>query len=343
VARYRPEPAFDSARRARDAVLLVNLGTPDAPTARAVRRYLGEFLADPRVVEIPRALWLPLLHGVILPVRAAQSAEKYASIWLAEGSPLAVHTERQARLLRDWLDTRLGHDAPLVDYAMRYGRPSLPERLDRLRAAGCERILLLPLYPQYAASTTASVVDALGAWLARTRNQPEVRCIKHYHEHPAYIAALAAQVRRHWEAHGRAAPLVMSFHGLPKFSIERGDPYYRECQRSAQLLAGALNLSEREWRLTFQSRFGRTEWLQPYTQPTLVELARGGQRRVDVVCPGFVADCLETLEELGIVARRAFLEAGGGEFNLLACLNEAPEWIDALGALVRENLWSARG
>jgi ferrochelatase len=339
VARYRPEPAFDPSRAARDAVLLVNLGTPDAPTAQAVRRYLAEFLADPRVVEIPRALWLPLLHGVILPVRAAQSAHKYASIWSPEGSPLAVHTDRQARLLRDWLDMRLGRDAPLVEYAMRYGRPSMPERLDRLRAAGCERILVLPLYPQYAASTTASAVDALGAWLARARNLPEVRCIKHFHEHPAYIAALAAQVRRHWDAHGRAAPLVMSFHGLPKFSIERGDPYHRECQRTAQLLAGALNLSEREWRLTFQSRFGRTEWLQPYTQPTLVELARGGQRRVDVVCPGFVADCLETLEELGIVARRAFLEAGGSEFNLLACLNESPEWIDALGALVREQLW----
>ena len=343
MARYRPEPAFDPSRGARDAVLLVNLGTPDAPTAQAVRRYLAEFLADPRVVEIPRALWLPLLRGVILPVRAAQSAHKYASIWLAEGSPLAVHTERQARLLRDWLDVRLGRDAPLVEYAMRYGRPSIPERLDRLRAAGCERILVLPLYPQYAASTTASAVDALGAWLARARNLPEVRCMKHYHDHPAYIAALAAQVRRHWDAHGRAAPLVMSFHGLPKFSIERGDPYYRECQRTAQLLAAALNLSEREWRLTFQSRFGRTEWLQPYTQPALVELARGGQRRVDVVCPGFVADCLETLEELGIVARRAFLEAGGGEFNLLACLNESPEWIDALGALVRENLWTGRG
>ena len=339
MARYRPEPAFDSARRARDAVLLVNLGTPDAPTAPAVRRYLAEFLADPRVVEIPRALWLPLLYGAILPVRARQSAEKYASIWLAEGSPLAVHSERQARLLRDWLDPRLGADAPTVEYAMRYGRPSIGERLDRLHAAGCERIVVVPLYPQYAASTTASVVDALGEWLAGARNQPEVRCVKHFHEHPAYIAALAAQVRRHWDAHGRSAPLVMSFHGLPKFSVERGDPYQRECRRTAQRLGEALGLAESEWRLTFQSRFGRTEWLQPYTQPTLVELARGGTRRVDVLCPGFVTDCLETLEELGIVARRAFLEAGGGEFNLLPCLNESPEWIDALGALVREQLW----
>jgi ferrochelatase len=226
---------------------------------------------------------------------------------------------------------------------MRYGRPSLPERLDSLRSGGCERILVVPLYPQYAASTTASVVDALGAWLARARNIPEIRFVKHFHVHPAYIAALAAQVRRHWDARGRSAPLVMSFHGLPKFSIERGDPYHDECQQTARLLAGALGLNEEEWRITFQSRFGRTEWLQPYTEPTLVELARGGLRRADVFCPGFVADCLETLEELGIVARRAFLAAGGSEFNLLPCLNESPEWIAALGALVREQLWAGRG
>ncbi len=339
MARYRPEPAFDPDRSGRDAVLLVNLGTPDAPTPAAVRRYLAEFLADPRVVEIPRAIWLPLLYGVIVPLRARQSAEKYASIWDAEGSPLAVHTARQARLLRDWLDERLGRDAPQVEFAMRYGRPSIAEQLDRLRAAGCERILVLPLYPQYAASTTASVVDALGGWLARARNQPEVRCVRHFNEHPAYIAALAAQVRRHWQAKGRSAPLVMSFHGLPKFSVERGDPYQRECERSARRLGEALGLADNEWRLSFQSRFGRTEWLQPYTQPTLVELARGGARRVDVICPGFAADCLETLEELGIVARRAFIEAGGAEFNLIPCLNESAEWIDALGALVRENSW----
>jgi len=345
VARYRPEPRIethrDRAGGVRDAVLLVNLGTPDAPTARAVRRYLAEFLADPRVVELPRALWLPLLYGVILPVRAGQSARKYASIWLAEGSPLAVHTERQARLLRDWFGARRGSEAPRVDYAMRYGRPSMSDRLDALRAAGCDRILLVPLYPQYAASTTASISDALGAWLARTRDIPEVRVVKHFHEHAAYIAALAASVRRHWEANGRGAPLVMSFHGLPKYTVERGDPYFHECHRTARLLAGALGLDEADWKITFQSRFGRTEWLQPYTEPTLVELARAGARRVDVVCPGFVADCLETLEELGIAGKHAFLGAGGSEFHLLACLNEAPEWIEALGDLVREQGWPA--
>lgn len=342
MPRFRPEPAFDHARPARDAVLLVNLGTPEAPTTAAVRRYLAEFLADPRVVEIPRPLWLAILYGVILNFRPAQSARKYAEIWTPDGSPLAVHTARQTMLLAERLRSRLGANAPLVEYAMRYGKPSVAETLQHLRAAGCERLLVLPLYPQYAASTTASVMDSISAWLAAARNVPEIRFLKHFHDHEAYIRALAALVRRHWQVHGRGSMLVMSFHGLPRYTLERGDPYHCECHKTARLLAEALGLGAKEWTLTFQSRFGRTAWLQPYTEPTLIELARGGTQRVDVVCPGFVSDCLETLEEIGIGGKQAFLTHGGREFHLVPCLNESPEWIDALALVASEHLWPAR-
>ncbi|HUJ87135.1 MAG TPA: ferrochelatase [Burkholderiales bacterium] len=336
--RFRPEPVLEHAGVARDGILLVNLGTPAAPTPGAVRRYLAEFLSDPRVVEIPRALWLPVLYGVILTLRPARSAPKYAEIWTPEGSPLAVHTARQAALLR----ARLGAQAPEVVHAMRYGEPGVGAGLDRLRAAGCDRILVVPLYPQYAASTTASTCDAVGAWLARTRNLPELRFVKHYHDDPRYVAALAAGVRRHWDAHGRGERLVMSFHGLPRFTLERGDPYHSECQATGRLLAQALDLAPDQYLVTFQSRFGRAEWLQPYTEPTLIALAQQGIGRVDVVCPGFVADCLETLEEIGIGARQAFLTSGGREFQLVPCLNEAPEWIDALAAICAAHGWAPR-
>ncbi|MGH8747116.1 MAG: ferrochelatase, partial [Burkholderiales bacterium] len=214
--------------------------------------------------------------------------------------------------------------------------------LDRLRAAGCDRILVVPLYPQYAASTTGSTCDAVGTWLARTRNVPELRSVKHFHDHPAYIAALAAGVKRHWHEHGRGDRLLMSFHGLPRFALERGDPYHCECQATGRLLAQALGLTADQYVVTFQSRFGRAEWLQPYTEPTLIELARRGVGRVDVVCPGFVADCLETLEEIGIGARRAFLANGGREFQLVPCLNESPAWIDALAGICAAHAWARR-
>jgi ferrochelatase len=336
--RFRPEPAFDHAASARDGILLANLGTPAAPTTGAVRRYLAEFLSDPRVVEIPRALWLPILYGVILAVRPARSARKYAEIWTPEGSPLAVHTARQAALL----GALLGAQASRVEHAMRYGEPSVAGAFDRLRRAGCDRVLVVPLYPQYAASTTASTFDAVCAWLARSRNVPELRFVKHFHDHPAYIDALAAGVKRQWDAHGRGDRLVMSFHGLPRFALERGDPYHCECQATGRLLAEALGLAPEQYVVTFQSRFGRAEWLQPYTEPTLIELARQGVSRVDVVCPGFVADCLETLEEIGIGGKRAFLSSGGREFRLVPCLNEAPEWIDALAAICAAHGWPPR-
>ena len=277
-----------------------------------MRSYLAEFLADPRVVGLPRWLWLPILHGVVLRTRPARSAEKYAAIWTPEGSPLAAHTAKQAQLL----SSQLGIP---VEHAMRYGEPSIASALRRLPG---EDVTALPLYPQYSASATASVADRLPAGM---------RMVRDFHAHPAYIAALAASVRRHWQAHGRSPLLLMSFHGLPK---RGGEVYQKQCIATATLLADKLQMNEKEWRVTFQSRFGYAEWLQPYTEPTLVELAASGTRRVDIFCPGFVADCLETLEEIGISGKNRFLQAGGAEFHLLPCLNQSPEWIEALAAIV---------
>lgn len=322
------------------AILLVNLGTPEAPTAPAVRRYLAEFLGDRRVVDLPRWLWLPILHGIILNTRPAKSAAKYATIWTPEGSPLKVHTERQAKLLKGYLSVRRHNvtEDLLVDWAMRYGNPSIPAALDRLRDAGATRFLVLPLYPQYAGSTTASTQDAVDAWVARQRTPPAIILLSDYHRDAGYIGALAASVRAHWERSGRGDKLVMSFHGIPQRAVERGDPYADQCHATAQALAAALGLPPDAWLATFQSRFGAAKWLQPYTQPTLEALARDGVRRVDVICPGFPADCLETLEEIAMECREAFLEHGGKAFNYIPCLNERDEWINALVDLCLANL-----
>jgi len=298
-------------------VLLVNLGTPAAPTTQAVRNYLAEFLSDPRVVELPRFVWLPILHGIVLRRRPKRSAAKYASIWTPEGSPLAVHTARQAQLLRASLP------GMQVEHAMRYGEPSIAAALKKLPA----NPLVLPLYPQYSRATTESVRDRLPTG---------TRMIESFHDDRRYIAALAQSVQRHWESRGRAELFIMSFHGLPQRSVEHGDPYEKQCRETARLLGAALGLADAQWKLTFQSRFGAAKWLEPYTLPTLVELAKSGLRKVDVVCPGFISDCLETLEEIGIEARRAFLAAGGTEFSLIPCLNESSEWIDAMARIVRE-------
>jgi ferrochelatase len=339
MSRYLTEPAFAHGTPPRVAVLLANLGTPDEPTAPALRRYLKQFLSDPRVVEIPRAVWLPILHGIILNTRPAKSASKYAAIWTAEGSPLRVHSERQAKLLRGWLG-QAGHRELVVDYAMRYGEPSLGGRLAQMKLQNCTRILVVPLYPQYAASTTASTFDAVARHLEASRNLPELRFVRGFHDRPGYIAALAASVNRYWHDHGRPDKLVMSFHGLPRFSLDRGDPYHCECQKTARLLAEQLGLQPGQYVVSFQSRFGRAEWLKPYTQATLEELARSGTARADVLCPGFVADCLETLEEIAMECRSAFLQAGGRDFHYLPALNESPEWIAALGELVLQHLGS---
>jgi len=335
--RYLPEPEHRHGTVAGTAILLINLGTPDAPTPRAVRRYLKQFLSDPRVIEIPRALWLPILHGFVLNTRPKKSARKYASIWCPEGSPLKVHTEKQARLLGGHFESRIS--MPLtVEFAMRYGEPSIGGTLVRLKAAGCERVLVLPMYPQYAASTTASALDQVAEFLRRTRNVPEIRLVKHFHDHPSYVGALANLVQEHWRRSGRPDKLVMSFHGLPRFSLARGDPYHSECHETARLLAERLELSERQWLIAFQSRFGRAEWIEPYTASTLADYGRQGVRRVDVICPGFVADCLETLEEIGIEGRKIFLGAGGREFHLLSCLNERDDWIRALADIAQQRL-----
>jgi ferrochelatase len=328
---FAPEPPFRHGEAARTAVLIVNLGTPDAATPKAVRRYLAEFLSDPRVVEIPRFVWWPILHGIVLRTRPAASARKYASVWMKEGSPLKVWTEKQALLLAGYLGQR-GRPV-LVRHAMRYGEPSVASALDALRAAGAERILILPLYPQYAAATTASVADAVAAWLRRRRNVPELRFVKHFHDDAGYIGALARRVSDHWMTHGRPDRLVLSFHGLPQRSLSLGDPYHCECLKTGRLLTERLKLREDNVVVTFQSRFGKAEWLKPYTAPTLVALAKEGVGRVDVFCPGFVADCLETLEEIDQEARAAFLAAGGKEFGYIPCLNDQHDGIAALAAI----------
>lgn len=323
-----PEPPFRHGAEPTTAVLLVNLGTPDEPTPAALRRYLAEFLSDPRVVEIPRLVWLPILHGILLRVRPAKSARKYESIWMPEGSPLQVWSSRQATLLRGYLGER-GHPVE-VRHAMRYGNPGVGAVLDELKAAGASRILVLPMYPQYSGPTTASAFDAVFAWGRQVRHLPELRFVNRYHDHPGYIDALAQRVQHHWQAEGKPDRLVLSFHGVPKRTLLLGDPYHCECLKTARLLGERLGLGTNELVVTFQSRFGKAVWLQPYTEPTLIELAGQGVKRVDVMCPGFTADCLETLEEIDQEAREAFLQAGGQEFHYIPCLNDSHPWIAAL-------------
>lgn len=334
--RFRKEQAYTHGTLSRTGIVLVNLGTPDAPTPAAVRRYLKQFLSDPRVVEIPKAVWRPILYGLVLPFRSSRSAAKYASIWTKEGSPLKLHTEKQAQLLRGYLGER-GHQVR-VAYGMRYGNPSLSQALDRLAADGCDRILVLPAYPQYSATTTASIFDAVFDHYSRVRNMPELRLVKHYHDHDAYIRALGKSVLAHWETHGRGDKLMISFHGLPKRNLLLGDPYHCECHKTARLLAGRLGLAQQDYVVAFQSRFGKAEWLQPYTAPTLQKLAREGVGRVDVICPGFTADCLETLEEIALEARQSFLTAGGKEFHYISCLNESHAWIGALAEIAEQHM-----
>ncbi|MDR7092677.1 ferrochelatase [Hydrogenophaga laconesensis] len=333
---FRPEPTIPHGQPARTAIVYCNLGTPDEPTAPALRRYLAEFLGDPRVVEIPRLAWLPILHGIILRTRPAKSAAKYASIWTPEGSPLKVWTEKQATLLRGYLGER-GHQVT-VRHAMRYGNPSIPAVLDELKAQGVARVLVLPAYPQYSGTTTASVIDAVTAWSSPVRSLPELRFVNRYHDDPGYIQALARTIRAHWMSHGRGDHLVMSFHGVPERTLKLGDPYHCECRKTARLLGEALGLSQDRYTLTFQSRFGKAKWLEPYTEPTLVAMAQKGLKNVDVVCPGFTSDCLETLEEINMEARHAFLEAGGQQFQYIPCVNDSPEWIRALADLAERHL-----
>jgi ferrochelatase len=339
---FRPEPAFQHGQPARVGVLLCNLGTPDEPTAAATRRYLAEFLSDPRVIEIPRAVWKPILHGVILRTRPAKSAAKYRTIWTPEGSPLLVWSRKQAIMLRGYLGER-GHDVE-VRLAMRYGNPSVASQLDELRAQGCTRILVVPLYPQYSGTTTASVYDAVAGWAQQARHVPELRFVNRFHDDPGYIRALAHSVQQHWQTHGRPDKLVVSFHGVPERTLTLGDPYHCECLKTARLLAERLALKDGEWVVSFQSRFGKAKWLEPATQTVLEQLGRAGTHRVDLVCPGFVADCLETLEEIAIEGQESFKAAGGQEFHYIPCLNDDPVWLAALSEIVQDHLqgWPTR-
>lgn len=315
----------------RIGVMLVNLGTPDAPDAPAVRRYLRQFLSDRRVVEIPPLLWQPLLRGVILPFRASRSAEAYRAIWTPQGSPLAVNTMAQ----RDALQARLGDDA-IVRYAMCYGQPAVADVLAEMRAAGCDRILFAPLYPQYCAATTAAATDALFDALKRLRWQPAIRTLPPYADDPAYIAALAASVRAALAPLDPAPDaLLVSFHGMPERTRDLGDPYDGQCRRTAALLEQALDMP---LTLAFQSRFGRAKWLEPATDAELERLARSGVRHIAVIAPGFAADCIETLEELGLRGREQFLEAGGERLTYIPALNASPTGIDMLETLVRREL-----
>jgi protoporphyrin/coproporphyrin ferrochelatase len=340
---FRPEPPYRHDRVPVTAVLLCNLGTPQAPTPQALRRYLAEFLSDPRVVEIPRLIWWPILHGIILRTRPAKSAAKYASIWTPQGSPLKVWTERQAQLLQDWL-TQRGHQVT-VQHAMRYGSPSMAATLDALKAQGAQRVLILPAYPQYSGATTASMADAVSRWSLHVRTLPELRYVQRYHDHPAYIDALAQGIESRWQTHGRGQKLVLSFHGMPQRTLQLGDPYHCECLKTARLLAQRLGLSEQDYVVTFQSRFGRAKWIEPYTEPTVVALAQAGIKHIDIACPGFVSDCIETLEEIDQEVRLAYTQAGGETMNYVACLNDSPSWIDALGqdGQVRQAAALARG
>jgi ferrochelatase len=321
----------------RIGVLLVNLGTPDAPTPRAVRRFLREMLSDPRLVELPRLLWLPILHGLVLPLRPRRSALAYRKIWTSEGSPQLVIGRRLADRLAAMLSRHL--DSSLaVAIAMTYGSPSIPDALARLWESGVRRIIVLPLYPQYASVTTASAFDRITNELRRWHSGvPELRFINGYHDDPAYIDALRASVAEYWDREGRDAHLLMSFHGMPQRLVERGDPYYRNVQRTAELLAQALALRPPEWSVSFQSRFGYQEWLRPYTDEALADLAARGIRRVTVACPGFAVDCLESLEEIAMTARERFIAAGGERLAYVPALNERTDHVEFLARLIARN------
>jgi ferrochelatase len=335
---YQTEPQYTHGTPEKTAVLLINLGTPDAPTPVAVRRYLKEFLSDPRVIEIPKPVWWLILNGIILNTRPKQSAAKYQSIWLPEGSPHKVYTDRLTNQLRSYLAERTQGAPLVVDYAMRYGNPSIPEVLQRLKEQNCQRILLVPLYPQYAASTVATALDKVFDSVSQMRNAPALRTIKHFPGDPGYIKTSAQNIRDYWTLHGRPDKLVMSFHGLPRFTLDKGDPYHCECMKSGRLIAEELGLAKDQYLITFQSRFGRAEWLQPYTAATLKELGKQKTKRVDVACPGFITDCLETLEEINMEVRNEFIHAGGGEYRYIPCLNARPDWVQALTDIVMDNL-----
>lgn len=335
--KYQGVSHFRHQQPSKIGVLITNLGTPDAPTPSALRRYLAEFLADPRVVEVPRLLWFFILHGVILRIRPRRSAHSYKTVWTEAGSPLMVHTLAQRDALRASLQPHWGDDL-LVECAMRYGNPSMASALESMQQQGVRKLVVLPLYPQYSASTSASTFDALAEDFTQRRWLPDLRFISHYHDFPAYIEAMAVQIENHWAQHGRADKLLLSFHGIPLSYLTNGDPYHCECYKSSRLLAERLGLAENEYMTTFQSRFGREPWLQPYTDFTLKALPEQGVKSVQIFCPGFSSDCLETIEEIDVENRGYFLAAGGEKFQYISALNAEPAHISALAELINNEL-----
>lgn len=328
-------------------VILVNLGTPQAPTAFAVARYLRQFLSDPRVVEVPRLLWWLLLNFLIIPLRSKKVSNNYRSIWLDDGSPLKVITERQVAALQTAFDKERCEDKTsggknrreyICRYAMTYGDQSIASSVKSLRDRGVNKIVILPLFPQYSASTTAAVYDQLAELVKKYRHIPDIRVVHHYYDRPDYIAALANSVRQHWQKNGQAACLLMSFHGIPKKYVDQGDPYYAQCLETARALAQKLDLSSQQWAFSFQSRFGRLEWVKPYTDVVLQKWGARGLESVDVICPAFSSDCLETLEEIDQENRQLFMQAGGGKFAMIPCLNDASLHIQLFKDLVYSQL-----
>jgi ferrochelatase len=344
MSRFINEQDYFHGKSECTGILLVNLGTPDAPDKASLRSYLKEFLSDPRVVEIPKIIWNIILYGIILNKRPAASAEKYKKVWTEDGSPLMSISRQQHKALQKEMEIRFNGPVK-IELAMRYGNPSIPDGLLKLKAAGARRLLVLPLYPQYCAATNATTFDKVFDELKRWRWMPELRLVNHYHDHPGYIEALASSVLEHWEKHPRGQLLVMSFHGIPKRNLMLGDPYHCECHKTARLLAKELNLRPEEWRVTFQSRFGKAEWLQPYTDKTMQALPGEGIKNVDVLCPGFAADCLETLEEIQEENREYFQHAGGENYHYIPALNTNTKHIHALADIIQQHTqgWAETG
>lgn len=335
--RYINTSQFDHQQADKVGVLITNLGTPDAPTKPALKRYLKQFLSDPRVVEVPRLLWWLVLNGVILQFRPKRSAKAYATVFTDQGSPLLFHTQAQANALAAKFSAA-GRDDVVVDFAMRYGNPSIESVLDKMFKQGVRKLVVLPLYPQYSASTSASTFDAIAENFVQRRWLPDLRFVSQYADYPPFIAAAVARIQRHWQLHGTADKLIFSYHGIPKRYLTNGDPYHCQCYKTSRLIAEALGLNSEQYLTTFQSRFGREEWLKPYTDHTLKSLPARGVKAVQIFCPGFSADCLETIEEIAIENKEYFLQAGGERYEYISALNDEPEHIDALYQLISDNI-----
>lgn len=331
--KFQIEPQLSFEQQNKIGVLLMNLGTPNSPRAEDVKPFLRDFLSDTRVVELPKILWQPFLRGVIMPLRSKMSAQNYERVWLKEGSPLAVFTQRQCDGLRQRLSDQI-----YVEYAMTYGEPSVTNVVAKMKANGVGRLLVLPLFPQYAASSSGAALDKVLNQLLQQRNQMSIRTVSRFFNYSSYIKALAAQIRAYRAQHGAGEKLMFSFHGIPQAQHDKGDPYQHECHATAKLVASELNLNEQDYVVSFQSQFGKAKWIAPSTQDLFKSLPKKGIKKLDVVCVGFVSDCLETMEEIAIAGREEFHAAGGEQFHYIPCLNDNPDWLDALAELVNDNL-----